>query len=390
MDLGGAERTTLEMTRAIIAAGGQAVVVTSGGRLAEGVAAAGGHIEIMPVQSKNPFVIWRNVARLAKVIQDRNVELVHARSRAPAWSAMAAARRCGIPFVTTYHGAYAARTAVKRFANSSMVRADKIIANSKFTADKITETYKTVENRIVVVSRGADLKEFSPAQVNTARVTALAKSWGLSRDPGSFVFLMPARFTEWKGHLLVVEALKQLKTSNVDENEKLSMRPAGQKQNFSVVFVGDEGASSSFSARLKSEIGECGVHDMTSFVGHCADMPAAYGLADAVLSPSLRPEAFGRVAVEAGAMGKIAIVADHGGARETIIPGETGFRHKPGEASDLARVMVNVAAMSGEAKAAMEARAKENVRQNFSTQAMAEATLGVYKSLLEYPREIGR
>lgn len=390
MDLGGAERTTLEMTRAIIAAGGKAIVATSGGRLAEGVAAAGGHIEIMPVHSKNPFVIWRNVKRLVKVIQNRNVELVHARSRAPAWSAMAAARRCGIPFVTTYHGAYASRTAIKRFANSSMVRADKIIANSQFTADKIAQTYEAVENRIVVVSRGADLKEFSPALVSAERVSALAKSWGISRDPGSFIFLMPARFTEWKGHLLVVEALRQLKTSNVDENEQLSMRSAGQKQNFSVVFIGDEGANSSFNARLKSEISECGVHDMTSFVGHCADMPAAYCLADAVLSPSLRPEAFGRVAVEAGAMGKIAIVADHGGARETVIPGETGLRHKPGDVRDLARVMVNVAAMSGKEKAEMEAKALENVQQNFSTQAMAEATLGVYKSLLEDPRELGR
>lgn len=389
MDQGGAERTTLEMTRAIVGAGGKAIIATRGGRLVAELVAAGGKVEQLPVHSKNPITISRNAVRLMGLIRAHNVDLVHARSRAPAWSALIAARRCNIPKVTTYHGAYRSNSTLKRLLNSSMVRADKVIANSNFTANEIVKAYKSVESRIVVVPRGADLTQFSQSVIAEERITTLAKQWGISRDQGSFVFLLPARFTEWKGHSLVIEALRELKSHNFPEKMPLSSGATGHTSKFSVVFVGDVEADTRYVSRLQDEIDGFGVRDMTSFVGHCTDMPAAYGLADAVLSPSLRPEAFGRVAVEAGAMGKVAIVADHGGARETILPGETGFRHQPGDAKELARMMVDVATMPKQELKAIGDRALKNVRENFSTHAMANATLGVYKSLLETAHGLG-
>ena len=387
MDLGGAERTTVEMTRAIVAAGGRAIVATSGGRLCDDVIACGGEVERLPVASKNPLVIWQNIERLRSLFDRRQVDLVHVRSRAPAWSCLFAAQKSRLPLVTTYHGAYGGQSSFKRFLNSSMVRSDRVIANSEFTAGAIAVNYKDVENRMITIPRGADLTQFCPSKIGCERILKLEKDWGISRkgspDPGRNIFLMPARMSEWKGHKLVISALKRLKEGHFYKNSPDSVGATGQRRKLTVVFVGDDEAGAEYVESLQSEIEEFGVREMTSFVGHCADMPAAYSLADAVLSPSLRPEAFGRVAVEAGAMSKIAIVADHGGARETVVDGVTGFRHRPADSEDLARKMANVLEMPRSMLDQMGDAARDNVQRNFSIDAMTNATLKVYASLLD-------
>jgi glycosyltransferase involved in cell wall biosynthesis len=370
LDAGGAERTTVEMTAAIVAAGGRALVATAGGRLAAEVEKAGGQVIAMPVQSKNPLTILANRGRLIRLIRAQGVDIVHARSRAPAWSALMAARATGAAFVTTHHGAYGAGSALKRLANSAMARADLVIANSDYTAGLIRASY-SVGDRLKVIHRGADLAAFDPARVDASRIAALTAQWGLAPRPG-LVLLLPGRLTDWKGHEVAIGAASLLK-------ERGETRvPDG----FRLVFAGDDQGRTAYSQSLLRGVSELGLERMIRWVGHCGDMPAAYALSDIVLSPSTRPEAFGRVAAEAGAMGRVAIGADHGGARETIVDGETGFLVEPGSAEALAEAIARASALGVEGRAAMGAKARDRIARQFSVAAMTDATIKAYIELL--------
>ncbi len=371
MDAGGAERTTLEMTRAIVSAGGRALVATSGGRMIPDLERAGARVAIMPVQSKSPLGILANASRLARLINDGRVDIIHARSRAPAWSALLAARRTGATFVTTWHGAYRAGSPLKRFYNSAMARGDLVIANSAFTAGAIRASADPGD-RLMIIHRGADLDEFNPRQVSPDRAAALAARWDIELGR-SFVLLLPGRLTDWKGHRLAMEALRQMAGS---EN-------AGAGDDLRLIFAGDAQGRDGYAASLLRGVREQGLDRMIRFVGHCDDMPAAYALAGAVLSPSTRPEAFGRVAAEAGAMERVAIAAAHGGACETIVDGETGFLVEPGSAEALRAAIEKAIAMGAGGRAAMGARARARIAAEFSTAAMTAATLGAYQSLPE-------
>ncbi|MEM9495574.1 MAG: glycosyltransferase family 4 protein [Pseudomonadota bacterium] len=382
LDAGGAERTTLEMTRAIVAAGGKAFVASHGGRLAADIEAAGGRNVQMPVHSKAPLQWWLNAGRLADLIRREKIDIVHARSRAPAWSALWAARRTGAAFVTTYHGAYRAKNALKRFYNSSMIRGDKVIANSRFTAASIRAQYDLPEDRLVVIPRGADLQEFNPARVNEARVARLVENWGLkpgNRSTGAGLrVLLPARISEWKGHRVAIEAVSLLRRAT---------KPGGASGlggDLTLVFAGGAHGAGDFLTVLRAFVEQSGVLDMVHFVGDCADMPAAYRWSDVVLAPSTRPEAFGRVAVEAGAMGKPVIAADHGGAAETVIDGETGFLTAPGDAGALADAILAVHALDEGGRARIGEQARARVASLYSTRAMCDATLRVYEGLMTH------
>ncbi len=306
MEAGGAERTTLEMARAIIGAGGRAIVATSGGRMTGAVEAAGGRVAILPVHSKNPLEIAANASRLASLIARENIDLVHARSRAPAWSALLAARRTQIPFVTTWHGAYRAGTPWKRLYNSAMARGDVVIANSAFTAEAIGAC-SDPGARLRIIHRGADLSEFNPERVSRERIAAVSGNWGIG-SPRPFVLLLPARLTDWKGHGVAIEALRLLSGAG----------RSGAGEDLGLIFLGDAQGRDGYAASLLRGVKGLGLERMIRFAGHCDDMAAAYAAADAVLSPSTRPEAFGRVAAEAGAMARVAIAADHGGARVAL------------------------------------------------------------------------
>ncbi len=376
LDAGGAERTTIEMTRAIVEAGGRALVATSGGRLCGEVERVGGRVFVLPVAAKDPLTIFLNRGRLATIIGEERAAIIHARSRAPAWSALMAARATGAAFVTTYHGAYAANSPLKRFLNSSMARGDLVIANSSFTADSIRANYE-VADRLAIIPRGADLEQFNPEGISKARLAGLRRAWGLVENPQGLVFLLPGRLTDWKGHRIAIEAMARLGRINGGP-----ATPTGVYDNFQLIFAGGEQGRGDYAASLTRWVNEFGLQRMISMVGHCDDMPAAYALCDAVLAPSTRPEAFGRVAVEAGAMRKIVIAADHGGARETIIDRETGLLVKPGAPDALAIAIDTVAAMDDETRAAMGAAARSRIEKLFSTQAMTTATLAAYDDLL--------
>jgi glycosyltransferase involved in cell wall biosynthesis len=373
LDAGGAERTTVEMARAIVAAGGRALVATAGGRLAGAVEEAGGKVFILPVASKNLLTIFANRERLARLIRAENVDLIHARSRAPAWSALFAARKTGIPSAATWHGAYDASTPWKRFYNSGLARADLVIANSGFTAAAIRRQYP-VGDRLAVIPRGADLEEFNPERLSS-RAANLRAEW-TGGAPERLVFLLPGRLTPWKGHRIAIEAASLL------SGGKAERFPAGARDDFRLIFAGDDQGRRDFAASLWRLVDALGLSEMIRPVGHCDDMAAAYAACDVVLSPSTRPEAFGRVAVEAGAMARPVIGADHGGARETILDGDTGFLAPPGDAPALASAMAKMIALGPVGRRSMGEKARARVADKFSTAAMTAATLGAYDDLL--------
>jgi glycosyltransferase involved in cell wall biosynthesis len=372
LNSGGAEFVTLELARAIARAGGTALVATAGGRLAPDVIKAGGEIIEAPVHSKNPLVIWRNGARLARLIKRRGVSLIHAHSRAPAWSALAAARSTGVAFVTTYHGVYSAEGALKRFYNSSMVRSDLVIANSRFTADAIRKSYPMAGKRLRIIPPGADLMAFDPGKISPGRAATLAAQWGPPGGASGFRILLPARLTDLKGQRVAIEAAALLKGRS----------RSGHGPALTLVLCGGAQGQHKYERALRELINERGVRDMVHMVGDCADMPAAYCWADMVIVPSIRPEAFGRAAVEAGAMGKPVIASAHGGALETVIDRESGLLVEPGSPSALADAIDALCAMSDNERKTMGDNGRARAMSVYSSAAMCEATLRAYREVL--------
>lgn len=369
LDAGGAERTTLEVAEAIVAAGGRALVASQGGRLEDELKALGGELIRMPVATKNPFTAWNNARKLANLIRDEDIDIIHARSRAPAWSAKWAADQTSAHYVTTYHGTYNAKSALKRWYNSIMARGERVIANSQFIHDHIVKHHPFAAEKITVIPRGVDLDKFDPDVVEPSRLDHLAKSWNIDRASKQLIALYPARLTKWKGQLEMLQALGQLKADGDD----LPL----------TVFAGDAQGRTEYVERMQALIDQFGLQDDVRLVGHCDDMPAAFGLADLVLTPSIEPEAFGRTAAEAGAMHVPVIAADHGGAREVVKIGETGWRVEPASVIALSQALTQVISMTQKERDAMGERAANRIKQRFSARALQEATLRVYSELLD-------
>lgn len=368
LDAGGAERTTVDITRALTEAGHRSVIVTEGGRLAPEITEAGGEIIEMPVASKSPVDIIANIYRLKKVIKTYNVSVVHARSRAPAWSSYLAAVQVGVPFLTTYHGTYSGRTYLKKLYNSIMVRGDRVIANSEFIARHIRDTYGLPLENIVTIPRGLDVDVFDPDQVTQDQIDALRADWNVP-DARTAIILLPGRLTSWKGQEILIDAARILQEKGYTD--------------FACVMVGDAQGRTAYEQGLRKVVSNNRLHDMVKIVGHCASMPAAYALSDVVISASTRPEAFGRIAIEAQAMMRPVIVADHGGAQETVLDGKTGWRVRPGDAEDLATKIVASLQVDPEVQAAMGEKARQRVLKHYSVDVMCRRTLNLYSSLVK-------
>lgn len=372
LSAGGAERTTIEIAEALKAAGARTIVASVGGRLEGELNRAGGHLErIDNLASKNPFTIFGNAAVLSKIVAKHKVDLIHARSRAPAWSALWAARRMKKPFVTTYHGVYNAKSGLKRLYNSVMARGDVVIANSDFTAAHVVREHPDAASRIVTIHRGVDIGKFSPEAILPSRKAALVQEWRLPADNPGTIILLPARMTGWKGHREAIAAAALLKTRNA--------------QPWRMIFAGDDQGRESYLQELAQLIAQHGLDDRVAMVGHCDDMPAAFALADIVIAPSNEPEAFGRVAAEAGAMGVPAIGSTIGAQGEIIIDGQTGFVTPPLDPAALAAAIGNLLDRGPAGRKAMGEAAQARVRQKFTTAALQQATLAVYERLMGRP-----
>ena len=368
LETGGAEQTTLDVAAAVQAAGGRSLVASMGGRMEAALIASGGELERMTVHSKNVLVILRNALRLAALIRRRKVSLVHVRSRAPAFSAVLAARLTGAPVVATYHGVYNARSGLKRWYNGVMTRGAAVIANSEFTRDHVIAQHRTPPDKVIAIPRGIDIARFDPAAVSPERKAALAGAWGLDPADTRVRILLAGRLTRWKGQTLAIEAAAELKARGV--------------RDFLLILAGDSQGRVNYLAELEAAARTHGLVDQVRIVGHCHDMPAAYALCDIAIAPSLDPEAFGRTAVEPQVMGVPVIAADHGATRETVVPGETGWRVKPGDASALADALQAAIAMGPEGRASMGRAAAARARALYSVETMCASTLKVYAQVL--------
>lgn len=361
---GGVERGTVDVAAALVAAGWNAIVASAGGPMVRELQRAGAIHVTLPLASKNPLVIRANIARLAALITSHNVDIVHARSRAPAWSARYAAKRTGRHLVTTMHNVYGEGSALKRRYNSVMAAGERVIAISGFVAEHAMKVYGVAAERLRVIPRGVDLLRFDPDRVTPDRLIALIKPWRL--PDGVPVVLLPGRLTRWKGHHTLIEAVGQLERPDVH-----------------AVILGSGDAR--YRRELEAAVAKSPAATRFRFIEDCADIAAAYMLADVVVSASTSPEGFGRVIVEAQAMGRQVIATAHGGALETIIDGETGWFYPPGDAAALANALTYVLEQDSATRVAMARREVAHVRTHFSSALMTQRTLAVYEELVPQP-----
>ncbi len=372
LDAGGAERTAIDIAAGLAAVGARALVASQGGRLVAELQAKGGISVILPVKSKNPVTMALNIMRLCNLCRAEGVDLIHARSRAPAWSALAAARILGIPFVTTYHGSYSGQSSIKRFYNSVMVRGDAVIANSHYTAGLIQQAHGVYDERLRVIHRGTDLQVFTPAAIQPERIDRLRRAWNI--QPHQRVVLLAARLTNWKGQLVLIDAMAKLKQQGHED--------------VVAVLAGDPQGRDNYVRLLDQRISQLGLEGRVLRVGHCADMPAAFMAASVVTVPSIEPEAFGRSAVEAQAMGTPVIVSELGAVPETVLaPPEvsarerSGWRIPPNDADALANALTEALILGASGRDALANRARKHVEKYFSLDRMVGDTLAIYAEL---------
>jgi glycosyltransferase involved in cell wall biosynthesis len=369
---GGVERGAVDVAAATVKAGWRSIVVSEGGPMVREVERAGATHVTLPVASKNPFTMRRNVTRLAEVIRQTGTDIVHARSRAPAWSARAAARRERVAFMTTFHGTYNFGNPFKRYYNSIMAKGARVIAISEFIGRHLSQTYHVPSTLVRVIHRGIDIAKFDPARVSVERQVKLATEWRL--PDGLPVIMLPGRLTRWKGQTLLIDAVAKL-----------------GRRDIVLLFVGSDQGRTAYRAELEKRVRARGLEGIARIVDHCADMPAAYMLADVVVSASTDPEAFGRVVAEAQAMGRPVVAPAHGAAPEILIEGETGWTFISGRVDALAEALRSALALDAAGRKLLSETAIDHVRVSFTKERMCQATLDVYEELLRetYPEVWG-
>lgn len=360
---GGAEQGCIDVAAQIMKAGGNAIVVSNKGYRVNELERFGAlHIDL-PVHSKNPLVMWQNVRRIRKLIRKYNIDIVHARSRAPAWSAWRACHNTNARFVTTCHAPYNIANEAKRLYNTSIANGEIVIAISEYVANYLKENYAIDSERIRIIPRGIPLERFYPDIISTERMVELAKQW---RVPDSaYIIMLPGRITRWKGHHVLIEAVAKLNRKDI----------------FCVIIGSDQGRTA-YREELEETINQHDLSAQIRIIEHCRDMPTAYMLSTVVVCPSTDPEGFGRVPVEAQAMGRPIIASDHGGAQETIVRGHTGWLVPPSDSSALATAIEEAIALDEHQREILSVRSIAHVTEQFSKKQMVEKTINVYSELL--------
>ncbi len=361
---GGVERGTLETADAIQRHGGRAIVISKGGPLVRHLDRMGAIHYELDVHSKNPFR-WPKIRRQLKaLLVDEGANLVHVRSRVPAWIALPTAAALGIATVSTVHGRFLAHSAFKHRYNGKLLKTDHVIAISEYVKELITSQYFGVEDRLSVVHRGVDIDLFNPANVNQTRIINFVDDFAVPEDVP--VIMLPARATEWKGHQILLQALAKIK----DRAFICFMIGAGDGK---PAFVKE-------LTRFGDKLGLEGRFRLTPIID---DMPAALMVADVVVMPSITPEPFGRVALEAQAMGRPVIAFDHGGAVESIMPGKTGWLASPKDVNSLAEALVAALSLSPRQRKTLAKAARRHIETSFSTETMCNQTVKIYRRVLD-------
>ena len=365
---GGAERSAVDIAKALVAQGHKAIIISEGGRLVKEAQAANVLCITLPVASKSVLTIYKNIYKITKIIQEHHVDIIHARSRAPAWSAYYAAKKTGIKFITTYHGLYSENNFFKKLYNSVMVRGDAVIAVSDFIKNELLKRYSAIEisNKIVTIYRGINLEHYAPEYVTRQRIEQLIKQWELTDDMRQ-VILLPGRITRIKGHLLLIDAIEKLLQKR---NDFICICPGDIQE-------GKEDYASEISKRLATKR----LQNYMQLPGPCLDMPAGYAIANIVVAPSTKPESFGRIPIEAQVMGKPIICSSHGGFCETVINGKTGFLFTPNNATDFANAIDTVLSMNEQERNISVSLARKTVTELYSVQRMCALTIELYQSL---------
>jgi len=372
---GGAETGCYDLAHYLHEQNCKSYIVTSGGPLIKYIDKKKVKLIRLPVQSKNPILIFFNTIILVMIIYLLRINIVHARSRAPAWSCLIATKITRVKFVTTFHGTYNFNSNIKKFYNSVMVKSDLIIAGSNFIFSHINENYSNYLNKnqkLLTIFRGINLEYFESSKIKNEEELKLIGEWKIDKTLSFYqkkIILFPGRLTSWKGHEMFIEALNIFKKNNPD---KL----------FFVVILGSDQGRKIYKKKIQRLVEQYRlIHDVL-FVDNCKKMPSAYKIADIIVNCSIEPEAFGRVAVEAQAMEKIILASDIGGSRETVIDNKTGFLFKAGDASALSHKISHIFELDETTLKSMGNEGRKNVIKKFNVEKMCFSTYSEYKKLI--------
>ncbi len=360
---GGVERTVLNISEEIVAKGMKSFVASAGGRLVSQLYQHGARHIDLPLNSKNPITILGNIFRLSHIIKLHNIKIIHAQSRGPAWSAYFAAKLTKCHFITTIHGAHGTKGLFKKWYNSVMTKGEKIIAVSQFIAKYAKENYEFDHSKLSIIYGGVNINKFNYEKIEEKRIVELARKLRIPTDKP--IILLPGRLTRIKGHFFLLEAVKLL-----------------PKDSVTCLFVGDDNGHLKYREALQEKIKEYNLEDRVIITSNVSDMPAIYALSDVVTCISIRPEAFGLVSVEAQSMGRMVIVSNAGGLKETIIPSKTGWLIEQGNVENLVDAISKILEMPLPTRLQHAKLAREHVEKNFSLATMGRNIINTYKTFL--------
>jgi len=372
LGFGGAETGCYDLAHFLAEQECKSYLITSGGELLKFVRRDKVKIIRLPVHTKNPIIMFINSIIIFFIILFYNIDIIHARSRAPAWSCLWACFFSRRKFVTTFHGTYNFSGKIKFFYNSVMVRSKLIIAGSNFIFNHINKNYQKYlrpsEKKLMVIFRGINLEYFNSKNTPIEKVNILAKTWKINQN--NFIILLPGRLTKWKGQEIFIEALNLLIVKY-------------KKNNFHAIILGSDQGRKIYSKKLLLLTERYRLNKKITFVENCKEMPVAYKLVDVVMSCSVEPEAFGRVAVEAQAMNKLIIASSLGGSKETILNGKSGLLYKHEDKNELASIINKVMEMDKESLNLMGDEGRKNVKNKFNVDQMCQTTFTEYNKLIK-------
>ena len=367
---GGAETGCYDIAHYLSENNCKSFIVTSGGELIKFIDKKKVKLIRLPVDTKNPLLVFLNAILLVGIILFYNISIVHARSRAPAWSCLLATKLTKRKFVTTFHGTYSFSGKFKKFYNSVMVRSDLIIAGSNFIFSHIKENYSKffkLKKKFLVIFRGINVDYFDASSKLESEEKKLLEKWEINKEKK--IILMPGRLTSWKGQELFIEAIH------------LSKIELGYEA-FHVVILGSDQGRDLYKKKLIRLIEQYRLTNQIKFIEHCDDMALAYKVSDIVVSASIEPEAFGRVAVEAQSMEKMIIASDIGGSNETIINEKTGLLFDSGNANSLSKKIIQAITMDETSIELIGKEGRKNIIKKFNVEKMCFSTYSEYKRLL--------
>ena len=368
---GGAETGCYDLAHYLPENNCSSYIVTSGGELLKFIDQKKVKLIKLPVHSKNPILILFNSIVLIFIILFHNISIVHARSRAPAWSCLIATKITRRKFVTTFHGTYNFKSSIKKFYNSVMVRSNLVIAGSNFIFSHVKDNYSKyldLKKKFLVIFRGINVDYFDPSTTIETEENNLLSSWGVTRDKK--LILMPGRLTEWKGQVLFIEALNLV-------NKELG------HQSFYAVILGDDQGRDIYTKKIKRLAEQYRLIPQLKFVEHCKNMPLAYKISSLVVSASIEPEAFGRVAIEAQSMEKPIIASDIGGSNETITNNVSGFLFESNNPESLSKKIIEVLKLDESRLKLIGIEGRKNIIKKFNVEKMCFSTYSEYKKLLK-------